>query len=43
MPKPVVYRPADTDPAFWGAGDRYTFLVTGAQTGGAFFRIIVSV
>jgi hypothetical protein len=42
MPKPqIVNRPADTGPAFWGPGDRYTFLVTGAQT--AFFGIIVSV
>ena len=24
-------------PAYWGPGDRYTFLVTGAQTNGAYF------
>jgi quercetin dioxygenase-like cupin family protein len=29
--------PADTGPSYWGPGDRYTFLVTGAQTNGAFF------
>ncbi len=29
--------PADTGPSFWGPGDRYTFLVTGAQSGGAYF------
>lgn len=28
---------ADTGPAFWGPGDRYTFLVTGEQSGGAYF------
>ncbi len=28
---------ADTGPAFWGPGDRYTFLVTGAQSDGAYF------
>lgn len=27
----------DTGPAFWGPGDRYTFLVTGAQSEGAYF------
>jgi mannose-6-phosphate isomerase-like protein (cupin superfamily) len=38
MSKPqVVYRTAGTGPAFWGPGDRYTFLVTGEQTGGAYF------
>ena len=29
--------PADTGPSFWGPGDRYTFLVTGAQTNGGYF------
>ena len=29
--------PADTGPAFWGPGDRYTFLLTGAQSDGAYF------
>ena len=33
----IVYRVAETGPAFWGPGDRYTFLVTGEQTGGAYF------
>lgn len=28
---------ADTGPCYWGPGDRYTFLVTGAQTNGAYF------
>lgn len=29
--------PADTGPSFWGPGDRYTFLVTGEQSDGAYF------
>jgi quercetin dioxygenase-like cupin family protein len=29
--------PADTGPSYWGPGDRYTFLVTGDQTNGAYF------
>jgi mannose-6-phosphate isomerase-like protein (cupin superfamily) len=33
----IVVRAAETGPAFWGPGDRYTFLVTGEQTGGAYF------
>jgi quercetin dioxygenase-like cupin family protein len=33
----IVYRTAGTGPAYWGPGDRYTFLVTGEQTGGASF------
>ncbi len=32
-----LYVPADTGPSFWGPGDRYTFLVTGAQSDGAYF------
>jgi mannose-6-phosphate isomerase-like protein (cupin superfamily) len=35
--KKVLFTPVDTGPAFWGPGDRYTFLATGAQTGGAYF------
>ena len=31
------YVPDDTGPSFWGPGDRYTFLVTGAQSDGAYF------
>lgn len=29
--------PADTGPSYWGPGDRYTFLVTGEQSDGAYF------
>lgn len=32
-----LYVPADTGPSFWGPNDRYTFLVTGAQSNGAYF------
>jgi mannose-6-phosphate isomerase-like protein (cupin superfamily) len=31
------YVPADTGVSYWGPGDRYTFLVTGAQSDGAYF------
>jgi quercetin dioxygenase-like cupin family protein len=34
---PVKYVPAGTGPMYWGPGDRVTFLVTGAQSGGACF------
>jgi quercetin dioxygenase-like cupin family protein len=38
MPQPqVVHQPSGTGRAFWGPGDMYTFLVTGEQTGGAYF------
>lgn len=33
----LFHRPFDTGPAFWGPGDRYTFLVTGEESGGAYF------
>lgn len=32
-----LHVPADSGPSFWGPGDRYTFLVTGAQSDGAYF------
>lgn len=35
--------PAGTGPAYWGPGDQITFLLTGEQTGGAFFMAEVSV
>jgi len=37
------YVPAGTGPAYWGPGDQITFLITGDQTGGAFFMAEVSV
>lgn len=33
----AFHQPADTGPSYWGPGDRYTFLVTGAQNNGAYF------
>jgi quercetin dioxygenase-like cupin family protein len=35
--------PAGTGPLYWGPGDRVTFLVTGAQSGGTCFIIEVAV
>ena len=37
------YVPAGTGPAYWGPGDQITFLLTGEQTGGAFFMAEVLV
>jgi quercetin dioxygenase-like cupin family protein len=39
----VKYVPAGTGPMYWGPGDRVTFLVTGAESGGACFIIEVTV
>ncbi len=33
----ALHVPTNTGTAYWGPGDRYTFLVTGEQSGGAFF------
>ena len=33
----ILHRPVGTGAAFWGPGDHYTFLVTGEDTGGAYF------
>jgi quercetin dioxygenase-like cupin family protein len=41
--RPVKHVPAGTGPAYVGPGDRITFLITGAETGGAFFMAEVSV
>ena len=35
----LLHRPVATGPAFWGPGDRYTFLVTGEESGGAYFAM----
>jgi quercetin dioxygenase-like cupin family protein len=35
----LMHRPMDTGPSFWGPGDRYTFLVTGEESGGAYFAM----
>jgi len=39
----VKYVPAGTGPSYCGPGDRMTFLITGAETGGAFFMGEMSV
>ncbi len=39
----VKYLPADTGVAYWGPGELMTFLITGEETGGAFFLADVSV
>jgi quercetin dioxygenase-like cupin family protein len=33
----LIHRPADSGATYWGPGDLYRFLVTGEQTGGAYF------
>jgi quercetin dioxygenase-like cupin family protein len=35
----LLHRPAGAGRSFWGPGDRYTFLVTGEETGGAYFAM----
>jgi quercetin dioxygenase-like cupin family protein len=35
----VLHRPSGTGPAYWGPGDHYTFLVTGEESGGAYFAM----
>ena len=35
----LFHRPAATGPAYWGPGDHYTFLVTGEESGGAYFAM----
>ena len=35
----LLHRAADSGPAFWGPGDLYTFLVTGAESGGSYFAM----
>jgi len=34
-----VHLPAGTGKTFWGPGDAYTFLATGAETNGAYFQL----
>jgi quercetin dioxygenase-like cupin family protein len=34
-----TYLPAGAGRAYWGAGDTYTFLVTGTETGGSYFTM----
>jgi len=39
----VRHVPAGTGPAYWGPGELMTFLITGEETGGAFFMADISV
>ena len=39
----VKHVPAGTGPAYWGPGELMTFLITGEETGGAFFMAEISV
>ena len=39
----LLHRPVDTGLAYWGPGDRYTFLVTGEESAGAYFAMEASV
>jgi len=39
----ILHVPAESGPTYWGPGDRYTFLVTGAQSGGAYCIVDVRV
>lgn len=43
QPQVVQYVPAGTGPAYWGPGDKLTFLITGNETGGKFFLAEMSV
>lgn len=36
---PPLHRPAGTGRMYWGPGDLYTFLVTGEESGGAYFAM----
>jgi quercetin dioxygenase-like cupin family protein len=38
-PGRLFHRPVATGPAYWGPGDHYTFLVTGGESGGAYFAM----
>ena len=35
----LVYRPSGSGEKFWGPGDMYRFLVTGEESGGAYFAM----
>jgi quercetin dioxygenase-like cupin family protein len=35
----LLHRPAGSGAMFWGPGDMYTFLVTGQESGGAYFAM----
>ncbi|HEY4450344.1 MAG TPA: cupin domain-containing protein [Solirubrobacteraceae bacterium] len=35
----LLHRAAGTGPAYWGPGDHYRFLITGAESGGSYFAM----
>jgi quercetin dioxygenase-like cupin family protein len=35
----LLHRPSSSGLAFWGPGDSYRFLITGAESGGAYFAM----
>jgi quercetin dioxygenase-like cupin family protein len=39
QPPALLHRPARTGATYWGPGDMYRFLVTGEETGGAYFAM----
>ena len=39
----IQHVPAGSGPGYWGPGDQIRFILTGAETGGAFFLADVSV
>jgi quercetin dioxygenase-like cupin family protein/catechol 2,3-dioxygenase-like lactoylglutathione lyase family enzyme len=43
VPRSFKYVPAGAGPCYWGPGDQITFLITGEETGGAFFMAEVLV
>jgi quercetin dioxygenase-like cupin family protein len=43
MSNEFVYMPANTGEAYWVMGDMFTYLVTGAESGGSYFTLIVDV
>jgi len=43
QPNQAKHVPAETGTAYWGPGELMTFLITGEETGGAFFMAEVSV
>lgn len=39
MANTQFYVPAGTGRAYWGAGDKYTFLITGEESDGSYFTM----
>lgn len=43
MPSKFLYLPTSTGEAYWVMGDMFTYLVTGEQSGGSYFTLLVDV